>query len=561
MNDKEEAHSSLSLDALLGLSVNDDQRVSDDPRDSQDAGMQKAAEHHALLCSLLGLGSDEPEEHHDAQAPTRAASEAAAPEAAAPEVVTPKAPTFDAFSSWPTTTSAEKSRESADLSLASLLGVAAVDAIDHHPTHSAQAVVAVAASVEDKPPLVRSRYADARAFRPGVPQHVQRRTNSTTPKPLEVSPAPKINETAQIAKKKHPLPIEPKALAEPGAKAMVEPEPKTPTNDAPTFQGKASQPPAPAPRVTPEPRPVAARKPEEVDKLDQSAPSIPLAKARKATKLDGCLKPEAPEGIDGGNKIVAKLNAGAKSEDAAPSDLGSEPVASVKAGPRELLGSQEKPEPDANLMSDPTVASTPPRPQRTPVAKKPLPASPPVRPVKREVPRMAEKPLVAPLPAVRHAESEQSEKNARNSVPWYILCAALFMLAVACTVYAVYLGQSGSETPDAGASAADAPEAPAAYRYFIDKPDGTRYTVRERITLNAQGYVDLSAVTIEAASDVEAKAVLDDVRTHFGPAWVGGLVEGSKVVFTVKVQQKNIDAAVYEALLEENTTDFQVVNE
>lgn len=140
---------------------------------------------------------------------------------------------------------------------------------------------------------------------------------------------------------------------------------------------------------------------------------------------------------------------------------------------------------------------------------------------------------------------------------WYVLCAVLLVLAVACTCFAVWTASSARETTPLAVAAAPGS---LSFAYSIQDPSGQSHEARESVTFGADGLAESSTLTIQAESDEAAALLLADAKERFGAAWSGGSTEGGAAVFTVDVRAEQVDRKTYQALIMESTTDARILD-
>lgn len=348
---------------------------------------------------------------------------------------------------------------------------------------------------------VRSRFADAPAFR--------------EPAPAATVPAP-----AAAASKAAPA-AEPKA-----ASVSASPAPKPAPAPVSAPASKAVTSPAPAPAPVPKP-----------------APASPMTVTPAVQYLAGDLRPLAlPERVQASGKRAASEARVAASHPAKPSKPEvPTPVASPAARPEPVKPPVAKPVP--------ATTAAPGRPAPAPVAaSKPPTAAKPIRP--------------SVDAAARPASTERKVQPAkRGNGVWYLLSAALFAIALACTCYAVYASaQSAAEKPAALLSAgAEDAAGEQRFRYAVEGPDGTTRAVEETARFDVDGLVAESVISLAGDTDAEAAQMLDDARSQFGDAFVSGAVKDGAAVFTVRHGEEGLDREAYAALLRSSTIDCETV--
>lgn len=521
MLNTEDAPIAVSLDSLLGLQQEvEEQLPAEEP-------VQTAPS--VDLLSMLGLATED--DKAGADVPTQ--EEPAVREAAVRDDI---AGLWDIVAHADVAGDGAAKADEASGDLRALLGLGASDRTDDVPDPEpalAKDPAPVASPTSSRAAAgapARSRFADAPAFR----QPEKRAEPRGAAKPS----------TARAEA--------PAAPASPGKAASAVPAPPAASPDSKD----------PAIPVTPAVRLLAG------EGRPLGLPACAQAKGRAAVPVER--KPQSSEPAR-----PAQAEKSAKPErasDAAKPERAGKPAKPVQPAKPQRAGKPAKPAQSSKPAPQPQPACSPEpaKPQRAGSASseaKPESAGrPAVEPTKPATPSAPKAPAVVE-PVSRPAAVSNPLRRERPPRPakstngvWYLASACLFVLALACTCYAVYAAAQGAEQQPPASIATSSPDEAAVqrYRYSVQGSDGTVRSVMETARFGIDGFVAESTVSFEAQNESEAALFLEDAQARFGDAWVSGSIEDGKAVFTIKHENK-LDREAYGALLEATTIDCESV--
>ena len=299
-------------------------------------------------------------------------------------------------------------------------------------------------------------------------------------------------------------------------------------------------------------------------------------------------EPQQPrEGQPGRGSVQERRPAKVSGYEASPSaqaeDVGSPPKspvssASARSAAEAPMPAPEKPvpasAPSASVAAKPVSVSASSLPKPSPAASITVSAPAGVRAVATSettvsdraasndsfVPVETSAPASAGGPAVTHAAGHpvrrKANQDGRVSTRWFVVCGLLLALMVASTCFAVWTtGEQGEAAP------VDSPESnELAFGYTALDSNGLPREVRERVEFDSDGFAESSSLSVQAENDEAAALLLADAQMQFGSAWSGGSVVNSAAVFTVDVRNQHVDRDAYTALVMENTTDAHLVD-
>ena len=358
---------------------------------------------------------------------------------------------------------------------------------------------------------VRSRYADARAFRPepalqpepAQPSHLRPASKSV---PSAAATELAIRPNAQLDK--HPEQADSARLERRGSAQS----PK----QALAAPGRALAELAPVPAIR-----------------QGSAPgAVPVTESAPVTDAVSAPPKAAPA------QVTEPVPATASSV-ASPTIVSAPAVESIRAAEPERSIEQ----PPASSVAEPMAATV-----SEPVASA---ASPAVLPSADPASS-----IVSGYRPVHRLNRGKATQAGRAAMRWYLLCGVLLLLAVACTCFAVWTASGTREVP----SLASSPSGSMSFAYTVQGPDGRLHEAMESVSFGDDGLVESSAFTIQAESDDDAALLLADAKEQFGSAWSGGSVKDGAAVFTVDVSAERVDKETYRALIMESTTDARMLN-
>lgn len=472
--------------------------------------------------------------------------------------------------------------------LHALLGIDFVAATAPSSATALEAAQPVASEEESLRVSVRSRFADAPAFRSAREETV---AGSSAAAQLTAKPQSEEEETAGL--KPHAEP-QPAAVPKPDAAKTTQVE-ATIQPDAPIRQSedperleklerfeKADRSEEPERPEKPE-WPEECERPEETEKLERPEECERTDRPEKAQRIEDRARPDQPK---------PPAAPGAQAATDAPSCPGAEH--------RPMRAPIPKPQAKLNAVSRESVTSAP------AAGKTPAPAfAPAPKPVAKTVPepasglapqpgtKAAAQPAAAPIPTPSRESATSTSAaeatsaltassshgprrtfampEARETAPsnrvrtnvWYVAGALLLLIAAACTWYAVSAGSASAASLLPGSASQARAVADGASRvtfeYTVQGPDGSLCEATEVAEFDADGFLDCSTISIDAATAEEAEALLAHAREQFGSTWVGGSVQEKQVSFTIDTERDGIDRAAYANLLMSNTTDCSVV--
>ena len=496
MLNTQDSRSSFSLDALLG-----NQLEAEEPDADERQSEERVAASASDLLGMLGL-APEPPRIEEAESPIEVGPASAPVDLHAligleEERERDQADTPDAMKTEPVVPLA--------LDVLTVGARHADEAIDEAPTEASPKQT------------VRSRFADAPAFRPPV-------SHEELVGPEE-APAPRVSSPASAALPV--IPVTPAVRYLAGESRPLELPERLPAQEPVSSSIGKAQPAQPAQSAKP-------AKPAQSAKLAQSAkPALPaqpveLSQPSQPTKPVQPSQPSQPAPVQ---QPVRHRPARPTPAPLAPSAQAEPPE---KPQPQQPSATDAKPERSAAAKpSSVSKASTSTSPKRRPSAS-------PSHPVSTE----------------RAARSGK-----RTGGIWYLLSACLFALAIACTCYAVYAAvHDGRATPPAPIAVnAESASGERQFRYAVQGADGSTRAVEETARFDVDGLVAESTISFKAESETEAAQVLEDAEARFGDAWVSGSVQDGKAVFTVKHEGEALDREAYAALLEASTLDCETI--
>lgn len=386
------------------------------------------------------------------------------------------------------------------------------------------APAAKATAAESFPHAVRSRYADARAFRPAADQASAAKPVFADGPQLATSSARVVDKQGASTKTAEPA----------GRDAVLAVGSAADSNAVKTV-------PAPSGELAPAPKP--------------SEPSEPKAALQdaKAAVLSKSVEPAE----QARRKEQAKDAKGAKDVKDVKDARGTGSAHYAKPVGASLGASG-----DLAVLAEGADSASPsgaPAPKPAPAsssgapAPKPVPAPPSGSAVEAALP-------VAPSAEDRSPARPVKRRSVRDPSPtarWYVLCAVLLALAVASTCFAVWTSAGTREAP----ALSSVPASGAlTFAYTVQGPDGQPRDVRESVAFGDDGLAESSTLSIQAESDEAAEALLSEAREQFGSSWSGGSVEDGRAAFTVDVRAERIDRKAYEALIMANTADARLLS-
>lgn len=386
---------------------------------------------------------------------------------------------------------------------------------------AAVAPVAKATAAEPSPHAVRSRYADARAFRPAADQ-------ASAAKPVFADGPQSATASARVVDKQGAS----TKTAEPAGRDAVLAVGSAAGSDAVKTAPAPSGEPAPAPKPSGPSESKAALQDAKAAVLSKSVEPAEQARRKEQAKYAKGAK-DVKDARGTGSAHSAKpmvVSLGASGDLAVPAEGADSASPSGASAPK------------------PAPASSSGAP-----APKPVPAPPSGSAVEAALP-------VAPSAEDRSPARPVKRRSVRDASPtacWYVLCAVLLALAVASTCFAVWTSAGTREAP----ALSSVPASGAlTFAYTVQGPDGQPRDVRESVAFGDDGLAESSTLSIQAESDEAAEALLSEAREQLGSSWSGGSVEDGRAAFTVDVRAERIDRKAYEALIMANTADARLLS-
>lgn len=391
-----------------------------------------------------------------------------------------------------------------------------------------EASAAKATAAAPSPLAVRSRYADARAFRPAADQ-------ASATKPAFADGPQSATSSAQVVGKQ-------------GASAKTaEPAGRDAALAAGSAAGADAVKTAPAPSDEPASAPKPSGPSEPKAALQEAKAAVPSKSAEPAEQAKRKEQAKDAKGAKGAKdaKDVKEARDTGSAHSAKPmvASLGASGDLAAPAEGADSASPSGAPAPRPAPASSSSGTSAP----------KPAPAPPSGSAVEAALP-------VAPSAEDRSPARPVKRRSVRDTSPtarWYVLCAVLLALAVASTCFAVWTSVGTREAP----ALSSVPASGAlTFAYTVQGPDGQPRDVRESVAFGDDGLAESSTLSIQAESDEAAEALLSEAKEQFGSSWSGGSVEDGRAAFTVDVRAERIDRKAYEALIMANTADARLLS-
>lgn len=169
------------------------------------------------------------------------------------------------------------------------------------------------------------------------------------------------------------------------------------------------------------------------------------------------------------------------------------------------------------------------------------------------------RPSASPSHRVSTERAARSDKRTGGIWYLLSACLFALAIACTCYAVYAAVHDERATPPAPIAVNAESASGERQFRYAVQGVDGLTRAVEETARFDVDGLVAESTISFKAESETEAAQVLEDAEARFGDAWVAGSVQDGNAVFTVKHEGEGLDRESYAALLEASTLDCETI--